>query len=434
MLAGGVRAAPRQNPKPPAPPPSETEPSPEKTPEKPGRFKLDPRVIEFAEKLNPQRTFEAGGNRVQFIPVPVVDFDPNEGPTGGVMGIFLIQKRSTNAIAHIVTPQYTWNEIIGHTATLDYQGYYRRGFKLRLYGSLAERNYWETLGILERDTIWGMPFFFSLEGNAIKDPYQRFYGIGAGTPASAESAYTGLDYRAQFRFGYRLLGAVSLVAEEEFLRSEIRSDVIPNVPSTLAAFPGLPGTPRSDTLLHRIAIEMDTRPEGEFSRRGLFARAYGLRSDDGAGSDVSWWGWGLEGLMLVPFGERVYSVTRILMDHVIGPDTIPFNRLPSLGGDRGLRGFGGGRFYDRGRWLGQMELRVALVRLNWFDVDSEVRIDPFLEVGQVFHGTGPVDAGNIELTGGAGWRLEVKPDILVRVDFGVSRDGLVVFVKVGYPF
>ena len=82
------------------------------------------------EKLNPQRTFEAGGKRIQFIPVPVVDFDPNEGPTAGVMGIFLIQKRSDNTITGIVTPQYTWNRIIGHTGTLDYQGYYRRGFKL----------------------------------------------------------------------------------------------------------------------------------------------------------------------------------------------------------------------------------------------------------------------------------------------------------------
>ncbi len=388
----------------------------------------------FIERLNPQRTFEAGGNRVQFIPVPVFDFDPNEGPTAGVMGIFLVQRRSTNAITGIITPQYTWNEIIGHTGTLDYQGYYHRGFKLRLYGSLAERNYWEAMGTLEKDTIRGTPAFAAIEASAIRDPYPRFYGMGAGTPSSGESAFMNQEYRAMFRLGYRIAGRLSAVVEEEYIRSSIRDDVIPGVPSLLAAYPGLAGVPGSRTLFHRAAIELDTRPEGEFSRRGLFARVYGQRSDRRVMSDASWWGWGAEATALFPLGDRVYSVTRALFDHVTGSGEIPFNRLPTLGGDRALRGFGGGRFYDRGRWLFQTEIRIAVVRLDWFDVQSEMRIDPFVEVGRVFHGIDRVEFQDIEVTGGAGWRLEVRPDILVRVDLGVSRDGLVAFVKMGYPF
>jgi len=227
---------------------------------------------------------------------------------------------------------------------------------------------------------------------------------------------------------------LSAVAEEEFLDSTIRADVIPDVPSLLAAFPGLPGTPGSRTLYHRFAFEMDTRPEGPFSRTGFYGRVYGLRSDARALSDVSWWGWGGEAVYLHPVTERACWVARFLFDDVLGSNRIPFNRLPVLGGDRALRGFGGGRFYDRGRWLIQGELRVAVLRLNWFDVLSEMQLDPFFDFGRVFHGSGDFDMHRIEFTGGLGWRLEVKPDILVRVDVGFSRDGPVAFVKMGYPF
>lgn len=395
---------------------------------------IDPRVMELLERMNPQRTFEAGGNRVQFVPVPVFDLDPNEGPTAGAMGIFLVQRRTTNAIIGIISPQYTWNGIIGHTGTLDYQGYFRPGSKVRLYGSIAERVYREAMFELDQNPIFGTPFFASLRASYINDPYRRFYGTGAGTPASGQSAFTMEDYHAGGRVGVKVLGAFNLVYEGEVYRTRIKPDVIPGVPSTLAVYPGLPGTPKSLTVVHRTAVEMDTRPDGEFSRVGTFMRMYGYRSSESFGSDVGYWGWGGEALHLRPFSERVYGVVRGLVDHVYGSSAIPFMRLPALGGDSALRGFGGGRFYDNGRLLFQAEVRVALVRLNWFDVESEVRLDPFFEMGRVFHSSGDLGFKDMEYTGGVGWRLEVRPDILVRVDFGFSRDGMVAFVKMGYPF
>lgn len=410
-------------------PPQADPPSRSAVPDKPGS-----KALKLVEKLNPQRTFAAGKKRVQFIPVPVIDFDPNEGLTAGAMGIFMIQRPSDDAVTGIITPQYTWNKIVGHTGTLDYQGFYRRGFKLHLYGSYAERNYWEAFGLFEQDGRAGVPVFYALESSAIKDPYPRFYGLGAGTQGSAESAYINEEFRVKLRAGYRLFGVFSAVIEEEYFHSSIRTDVIPNVPSLLASFPLLAGTPRSGTLYHRVALEADTRTEGTFSRAGVYARLYGLRSDAHAGSDVSWWGWGAEAVYLRPVMARTCWAAQLLFDQVSGSDRIPFNRLPSLGGDRALRGFGGGRFYDRGRWLVQNEFRVAVLRLNWFDVHSEMQLDPFLDIGRVFHDKDDFDRRHIEVTGGLGWRLEVKPDILVRVDVGFSRDGPVAFIKMGYPF
>lgn len=133
----------------------------------------------------------------------------------------------------------------------------------------------------------------------------------------------------------------------------------------------------------------------------------------------------------------IYEDELILAAHLRGEitegsrDRIPFYELPSLGGAQTLRGFLGGRYRDRHLVLGQVEVR--------FPVWGVLRGALFLDAGRVYGDI--VDEApdkpylrSFAINGGFGLRFVLHPDILVRLDVGISRDEANFWLSFGYPF
>jgi hypothetical protein len=67
-----------------------------------------------------------------------------------------------------------------------------------------------------------------------------------------------------------------------------------------------------------------------------------------------------------------------------------------------------------------------------FDVQTELEVAPFLDVGEVFSRTVPVD--DFHYVGGVGFRGVVRPQVVGFVDIGYGSDGPAVFTGLDYPF
>jgi outer membrane protein assembly factor BamA len=110
---------------------------------------------------------------------------------------------------------------------------------------------------------------------------------------------------------------------------------------------------------------------------------------------------------------------------------VPFYELPSLGGSTTLRGYLEGRLRDRHSLLVQGELRFPVWRV--------LKGAAFVEIGRVYDKiTDPLDppfVSHFLWSAGAGIRFVLHPDILVRLDFGVStEEGVEFWLAFGHAF
>ena len=113
---------------------------------------------------------------------------------------------------------------------------------------------------------------------------------------------------------------------------------------------------------------------------------------------------------------------------------IPFYELATLGGRETLRGFGEGRFSDRGRLLFNIEHRVQLTAIEVMGVVTKFEVGPFFDLGTVFDKGGDMQAKYFYPVYGAAFRAAVKPNVVGSVDVGVGKEGPGVYVGLNYPF
>jgi hypothetical protein len=114
------------------------------------------------------------------------------------------------------------------------------------------------------------------------------------------------------------------------------------------------------------------------------------------------------------------------VDHASG--TVPFDRLPTIGGPAVGRGYFTGRFRDREAVALQGELRQA--------IRQRAGLVLFAGVAQVGAGLGEVFTAVPRPFAGAGvrWRLTRSERLAVRVDYGVTRVSRGVYLAVGEAF
>ena len=134
----------------------------------------------------------------------------------------------------------------------------------------------------------------------------------------------------------------------------------------------------------------------------------------------------------MPFRERFVLALHSVLDYLNNASQVPFYERSSLGGVKSLRGFGNDRFVDSNRFFGSIELRTMALRRQMFDVQTELEVAPFLDVGEVFSRTVPVD--DFHYVGGVGFRGVVRPQVVGFVDIGIGSEGPAVFTGLDYPF
>jgi hemolysin activation/secretion protein len=105
---------------------------------------------------------------------------------------------------------------------------------------------------------------------------------------------------------------------------------------------------------------------------------------------------------------------------------IPFYMQPTLGGSDDLRGFRPYRFYDNNMVLLNGEYR--------WEVAPALDMALFVDAGKVFSRPGDISLSKLEKAGGLGFRFKNRDGVVVRLDAGVSNEGVQVWFKFSPPF
>jgi len=152
------------------------------------------------------------------------------------------------------------------------------------------------------------------------------------------------------------------------------------------------------------------------------------------GSDADYIRYGLDGKRFFLWNNPKYvTVLHGLYEWANGPN-VPFYELPSLGGRETLRGYGKGRFVDRGRLVLNAEHRINFATLSMMGIQANFEIAPFIDIGSVFPTLPDLQRQNVHPVYGGAFRTAVKPNVVGDVEVGLGREGPAVFVDINYPF
>ncbi|HET6371530.1 MAG TPA: hypothetical protein VFG95_10050, partial [Nitrospiria bacterium] len=83
--------------------------------------------------------------------------------------------------------------------------------------------------------------------------------------------------------------------------------------------------------------------------------------------------------------------------------------------------------------LFNVEERIRVFTAPLFGVIPEFQVAPFVDVGQVFSDFRKIGE-KIQINPGIGFRGVVRPNVVGRIDLGFGREGITIFVGVGFPF
>lgn len=368
--------------------------------------------------------FRGGRGTVYF---PAFKTDPNAGPTYGVMPVWLWLD-DAGAIRHIVAPSATHNAILGVTGTARYFFYPDAYSKLFAVAARSAHSDFRLAVRYNREPRREGPIL-DVYANHEAEGTKRFFGVGARSAASAETDYRWRQDEALLGGGWKFAGRLSLRAAWEARTFSLGGGALADVPD-------LPAARRERVFLSmpRLRAAWDTRDLPATPTRGnALELAWGL-SSPAFGSDRRFASYGALWQGYAPHaGGAAVLAARGLLDWNSGGD-VPLSAMARLGGLRSLRGFGEGRFVDRGRAAVALEERLTVYELPVVGTRTRFQVAPFLEAGRVFERLGALDRRDWNLVGGVALRGVVPPTVVGTIDLGWSREGLAAFVDVDYPF
>jgi outer membrane protein assembly factor BamA len=136
----------------------------------------------------------------------------------------------------------------------------------------------------------------------------------------------------------------------------------------------------------------------------------------------------VEAQRFVPLSDEVVLASRVkgVFTRTADGQEIPFYLLPSLGGTSNLHAFENDRFRDRHLLFGNLELR--------YQATPMLRLETFIDVGQVFPSFGEFRFSAFEIGSGVGARFKMGEKVLVGVSLGIGREGARVSLSGGFRF
>jgi outer membrane protein assembly factor BamA len=190
-----------------------------------------------------------------------------------------------------------------------------------------------------------------------------------------------------------------------------------------------------------VSVTYDTRDSPNIPSRGLEIVGYAGVSDAALGSSVSYSVAGIDMRDFWPVTQDLVIASHAALRYMPTYRNAPFWALSSLGGDRSvlgdeqpLRAFGEDRFIDRNSFSASVELRNRVLDLQLFATNLSIELDPFADVGRVFHGMGDNPLESLHAIGGLGFRAVARPYIVGYVDIGYGSEGGAVFSGINFPF
>ncbi|MDD5301816.1 MAG: BamA/TamA family outer membrane protein, partial [Elusimicrobia bacterium] len=376
------------------------------------------------------------------IPLPAFVYNRNEGAwIGALMPIF--RANAQGHIEDIYAPLYLHNDLIGETFTFNYFGYRsdtRQYHAIVSYATKVERS----IDLSYKDiSFGGGRYIVSLQANAGKSAFNRFFGFGNRAGEQKESNYALGDTNLKAGVGVNLGHSLSLLATERLRFVSIGNGVVSSLPQTRRAFPTAPGLDGATILGQSLTFAYDSRDNQLTPLHGTYATLMAEHLDNfETDNRDEWWRLTAEARNFLPhFDDRAVLVTHALLDALpidskgLVLHGVPFYERPTLGGETTLRGFGRGRFVGSYALLLNVEERVSVVHRSIMGNVVEVELAPFLDCGRVDrHLTTHHTFGNLQYNPGLGVRVLARPNIAGRLDVAYGRDGAAVYVGLDYPF
>ncbi|HZP40629.1 MAG TPA: BamA/TamA family outer membrane protein [Candidatus Binatia bacterium] len=389
----------------------------------------------------------AGRADTSFIPIPEIITDPNEGNTFGILGVVLFLDER-DEIKYMLAPDIRYNDTKGTFPTFRFFGYPSpaRRYSVVLGKSTTKDEDYE-LEYTDR-TFWDGRAFVLASFLHEKDSTERFYGFGNhshqnpiptpfGGLTGGESNYTDVDTQAQATPGVWVLPSLNLSYRMRIRDYGIETGQVKSVPFVRETHPeargrGLEG---GTYWAHQVSLTYDSRDSTDIPTHGALAFLYSEAAARQLGSHTSFVKFGGDWRDFIPLrnGNPTLALHGLL-NYTTGDKDTPFWELSSLGGRRGLRGYGSHRFIDFNRSLAQAELRTRVYQRHIFGVNMEIELAPFLEFGQVFRRVLQSPVNDLHGVYGIGFRGIVRPQIVGFVDVGRGSEGTAVFTGVDYPF
>jgi outer membrane protein assembly factor BamA len=374
------------------------------------------------------------GADVQYFPVPAVSTSKNDGNEAGLIVPFL-KTDSDGELKYLVAPMIVHNSIVGTRGSLNVFRYEPGGRETRFIGSYTER--------IERRLTFSYtdPAFsqgrYSLSFGAsyFKNATARFFGLGQETLESAETNYTDVETRANWRFGVHLNEVTQISVGQRFRQVSLQRGAT-DLPYTGDQFSTVDGVQGETFILgHRATFYYDTRNNLISPTDGMAVTAYAEVNQNIRNGDHPMYSrYELEVKKLFPSeSKRAILIVRANLQATIG-DQVPFFEQSSLGGQNNLRGFGVDRFIDKNLVALSIEERIHLMRAKIAGASADFEIAPFLDTGQVFNDYRDVTFRNYRMTPGIGFRGIVRPNVVGRVDYGYSREGGAIFAGLDFPY
>jgi hypothetical protein len=373
--------------------------------------------------------------KVVSLPLPAIATSPNEGVTYGALNAFLIHDKK-DEVTGIVAPQFYYNENFGYTSTV-YGTFYPnpdRNWEINLSKSTRIN---ENFEIKVRDnTLRDNKLEVNALATLFTDGSARFFGFQSKSEAGNETNYANSERAINVSVGRYLSRHLQLAVGERFRDVSIERGAVKNLPFIGNRFSAeeVPGINGFTAHAQRLALIYNSTDSTTMPASGLYGRLMVETSLDFLGSSADYRHYEVEFKGYFPArGEKYITVFRLAYNQTLGSD-VPFLERSILGGENSLRGYGRNRFVDNSYVLLNIEERIRLFRWRIFNVNADFEVAPFLDVGAVSKELTKFRKKSLEFNPGIGLRGVVRPNVVGRIDIGVGREGVAVFVGLGYPF
>lgn len=269
-------------------------------------------------------------------------------------------------------------------------------------------------------------------------PQEDFFGLGPESREQNRTSYNLEQTLASLDVEAAVAGAVTVAGQVELSNNNVSGGRDEAFPSTervfsAAAVPGL-GT-GAELVTADLSFVLDGRDyPGDATSGGLIQVFAGVGEDTG-GAAFDYWHYGAEArgfLALLGRGNR-FGPRSVLALRVRGDfnqprngGTVPFFRMPHVGGSSSLRGFREFRFYDRHAVVANFEYRWRIQAL--------LEAVLFLDEGQVFDRIGDLELGSFRESYGGGIRVAFRHNTFFRVEIGRSSEDTRLLTKFNVGF
>ncbi len=351
------------------------------------------------------------------------------------MPVLVLSDPATHHIRQLMAPSYTYNSLFGQTGTMRYYFYPTDSSQLYAAGSYSERTNRELKLRYENPALDEGIYYVRGEVYYEADGSNRFFGLGRDSHAGDQSGYVSKSSVGQAAVGLNFAKAWRATVGLRARRLSTAENIIPGLSDLAQRFPMVPGIGRQDTVAGQFRLLWDTRDSPITPSLGSSGEFFTESTINDLGSHSDFVRYGLEGKRLFPWAHHPKETTVIhgLYEWANGSN-IPFYELPSIGGRDTLRGFGEGRFIDRGRVVLNIEQRHTFATLAMMGIQTNFEIAPFFDLGSVFPTAPQIERRNFLPVYGAAFRAAVKPNVVGDVELGVGKEGTAVFVDIDYPF